>query len=291
MIATSSVYTFPAPAKLNLFLHITGRRADGYHLLQTVFQFLDYSDTLHFQARTDANITVANSATEIAQEDDLVWRAAQLLQQHSGSTQGVDIRVEKQIPLGGGLGGGSSNAATTLLALNQLWSLNLPQATLAQLGLQLGADVPVFVHGYAAWAEGVGEILTPIDLPEPWFVVVHPKVWVSTAKVFNALDLPRNQTPICVADFFAGQGGNACEAVVQQAYPAVAAALDWLGQYATARLTGTGACIFAAFNSQREADAVLQQLPVEWTGFVARGMNRSEVLEHCLSIKNLTGLL
>jgi len=270
---------WPAPAKLNLFLHITGRRADGYHLLQTAFQFLDYGDELHFHPRPDGVISLRASYPGIDPERDLIVRAARLLGAESGATNGADIEVRKHLPMGGGLGGGSSDAATTLVALNHLWGTGLEPERLAALGLSLGADVPVFVHGRAAWAEGVGEVLTPIEPPQPWFAVLSPGVTVATAEIFHAPDLTRNTPAITIRDFIAGAGGNDCERTVRRACPQVAEALDWLGQRATARLTGTGSCVFAAFGSKPEADAIIRQLPAPWNGFVARGLNRSPLLD------------
>jgi len=270
---------WPAPAKLNLFLHITGRREDGYHLLQTVFQFLDYGDTLHFTPRSDGNVHRCTDLPGVAEEHDLVVRAARLLQEVSGCTQGVDITLDKHLPMGGGLGGGSSDAATTLVALNHIWSLGLETEKLAELGLRLGADVPVFVHGYAAWAEGVGDILTPVELPEPWFVVLIPQVMVSTAEIFSAPELTRDVPAIKIRDFLSGHGVNACQPVVAKRYPAVAESLAWLGQHGRAMMTGTGACVFAAFDTRQQAEAVIAAMPREWQGFIAKGMNRSPLLE------------
>ncbi|HEY0634677.1 MAG TPA: 4-(cytidine 5'-diphospho)-2-C-methyl-D-erythritol kinase [Gammaproteobacteria bacterium] len=269
---------WPAPAKLNLFLHITGRRTDGYHLLQTVFQFLDYSDELHFTVRSDGAIRRTSELPGVPAETDLVVRAAQLLQRESGTHLGADISVTKRLPLGGGLGGGSSDAATVLVALNQLWRTGLTEEQLAILGLKLGADVPVFVHGLATWAEGVGEQFTPVELPEPWFVVLVPAVSVSTAEIFGAPELTRDSPPITIRAFLTGEGGNVCESVVRNRYPAVAAALDWLGQHRCARMTGTGACVFAAFDSEAHARQVFATRPAGLEGFVARGCNRSPLL-------------
>lgn len=274
-----SIITWPAPAKLNLFLHITGRRADGYHELQTVFQFIDYGDELRFTSRSDGHIQLTPALPGVAVEHNLVVRAARLLQAETATTLGVGIELTKRLPMGGGLGGGSSNAATTLIALNQIWGVNLPLDDLARLGLRLGADVPVFLHGQAAWAEGVGERLTPISLKEPWYVVVAPPCAVSTQAIFTAPDLTRDTKPITIADFVAGQGGNDCEALVCRSYPEVAAALHWLGKFAPARMTGTGGCVFAAFEDEDRARLVAQQFAKEhsatWQAFAARGMNRS----------------
>lgn len=270
---------WPAPAKLNLFLHITGRRADGYHLLQTLFQFLGHGDTLDFELRADGRITRPTGPGEIAEADDLVVRAAQLLRESSGGRHGVDIYLHKHLPHQAGLGGGSSDAATTLVALNQLWAAGLNTEALATLALELGADVPVFVRGRAAWAEGVGEILTPVDPPEPWYLVLQPGCRIATREVFQAPDLTRNSAAITIARFYAGEGHNDFEPVVRKRYPPVAQALDWLGQRAPARLTGSGACVFAAFESENVAQRVLSALPQAWQGFVARGRNRSPLLD------------
>ncbi len=267
--------SWPAPAKLNLMLHITGRRDDGYHLLQSVFQFLDFGDEISVSVRDDGKIERLSELPGVSPEQDLVVRAARLLQQQSGSTLGADIRVDKRLPMGGGLGGGSSDAATVLVALNHLWQTNLPLQRLAEMGLQLGADVPVFVHGHAAWAEGVGEILQSVELPEPWYLVIIPSVEVSTAEIFSDPQLTRDCQAIKIRDFLAGDGGNVCQPVASRHYPEIAQALTWLGQFAEAKMTGTGSCIFAAFDTEAQAQAVYQQLPTEWHGFVAKGSNRS----------------
>lgn len=266
---------WPAPAKLNLFLHITGRRQDGYHMLQTVFQFIDLVDDIDFQVTADGAIRRLSAMHGVAEEDDLVIRAARLLQEHSGSAHGVDIKVNKRIPEGGGLGGGSSDAATTLVALNKLWQTGLEPSQLMELGLLLGADVPVFVHGHAAWAEGVGEQLTPVEPAEVYYLVIHPGCSVSTAAIFNAPDLTRNTPPITIRDFLDRGGINDCETVVRKQYAEVNAAITWLNQYAPSRLTGTGACVFAGFEDESSAQAAREQLPATWQGFVVRGMNRS----------------
>ena len=270
---------WPAPAKLNLMLRIVGRRADGYHLLQTVFQFLDRCDRLWFIPRTDGIIAREGVVAGVAPEADLTIRAARLLQQATGTGYGATIRIDKRLPLGGGLGGGSSDAATTLAALNHIWQTGLSRAQLAQLGLQLGADVPVFVHGQAAWAEGVGERLTPVELPEPWFVVLTPACQVPTGVVFNDPELTRNSPLSTIADFVNDAGGNDCEGVVYRRYPEVAAAAAWLNRHGAARMTGTGAGVFAAFPDAGSANRVLEQLPQGWSGFVAAGRNQSPLHE------------
>jgi 4-diphosphocytidyl-2-C-methyl-D-erythritol kinase len=270
---------WPSPAKLNLFLHVTGRREDGYHLLQTVFQLLDYGDRLAFSLRDDGVIHRVSELPGVTAEQDLVVRAARRLQEQAGVQTGVDIRLEKRLPLGGGLGGGSSNAATTLLVLNRLWDTGLDTKQLAELGATLGADVPVFVRGHTAWAEGVGEQLEPIDLPERWYLVLIPPVTVSTAEIFSDSCLRRDCPPITIRDFLAApdspRWGNVCETPVRARYPVIAAALEALGEIAPAHLTGTGACVFAVFASRAEAESAWQQLEGEWQGFVARGVNES----------------
>lgn len=268
-----------APAKLNLMLRVLGRRADGYHRLQTVFQFLDHCDRLSFTPRHDGRIERTGGPAGVPADDDLVVRAARALQQHTGCTAGVGIRLDKRLPMGGGLGGGSSDAATTLHALNRHWGLGLPVGTLAAIGLRLGADVPVFVHGFAAWAEGVGEALQPVSLPEPWFLVLTPPCHVATAAVFGDPELTRDSPPITIADFVAGDARNDCLAVVLRRYPAVAAAFEWLNQHAVARLTGTGGCVFAAFVSRTAAEQVAAMAPTQFAPFVARGCNRSPLMD------------
>lgn len=270
---------WPAPAKLNLFLHITGRREDGYHLLQTVFQFLDFGDRLVFTVRRDGAICRTSTLAGVPSENDLVVRAARLLQTTTGCHLGADIQVDKRLPMGGGLGGGSSDAATVLVALNRLWGLDLPRARLAELGLRLGADVPIFVHGEAAWAEGVGERLTPVVLPEPWFVVLAPPVSVSTAEIFRAPELTRDCPPITISDFLSGAGSNVFEPLVRARYREVAEALEWLGKHGPARLTGSGGCVFAPFDTELKAREVFAQRPDGWAGFVAKGVNESPLLK------------
>lgn len=266
---------WPAPAKLNLFLHVLGRRADGYHLLQTAFQFVELVDYLEFIPRADGLIRRISGNEALAQDADLTVRAARLLRARSGAAQGVDIALRKHIPVGGGLGGGSSDAATTLVALNALWGTGLGTEQLMHLGLELGADVPVFVFGRAAWAEGVGELLEAIDPPEPWYLIVQPACTVSTAEVFADPQLTRDTPAMTMHDFLAGRTRNDCEPVVRRLYPEVAKALDWLRQFAPSRLTGTGACIYATFSQKHEAEAVSEKLPSPWVGFIVRGRNSS----------------
>ena len=266
---------WPAPAKINLFLHITGQRDDGYHLLQTAFQFLDYGDVLQFGVHDNPSISLSTAIDGVDDEDNLIIRAARALQASANIQQGVNITIEKRLPIGGGLGGGSSNAATTLLALNQLWQCHLSKTELAQLGLTLGADVPIFLHGEAAWAEGVGEQLSPISPPEPWYAVIAPDCHVSTAEVFSSQELTRDCEPITISRFLSGEGRNICEDVVTKLYPQVSEALSWLGQYGKARMTGTGACIFASFDSRAQAQQVITAIPAHWQGFVAKGCNCS----------------
>lgn len=273
----SSGFSLPAPAKLNLFLHITGRRADGYHLLQTVFQFLEQTDTLRFTPRSDGRLALSPELAGVPAESNLILKAARLLQAETGSRQGADIVLEKNLPMGGGLGGGSSDAATALLALNRLWGLDLSEDRLAALGLKLGADVPVFVRGHAAWAEGVGERLVPVEIPEPYYLVLTPNAHVSTAEVFNHTQLTRHTPAITLAAFLAGGAAlslrNDCENVVRTLSPEVDAALSWLGAFGHARMTGTGACCFLECANRDTAATLLAQSPIP--GFVARGMNRS----------------
>lgn len=276
--------TLPAPAKLNLFLHVIGRRPDGYHRLQTVFQLLDYGDELAFTLCEHGKVILQPPLPGVTSADNLVTRAAHLLKQHAGCPLGATITLTKRLPMGGGLGGGSSDAATTLLALNRLWSLGLDLDTLAQLGLQLGADVPVFVRGRSSWAEGVGEILTPLDLPSRWFVVLTPDCAINTASIFQAQELTRNTPPLTIAAFSEGGGQDAtrndCQPVVEQRYPAVKAAIDWLASHAPCRMTGTGASVFAAFDSRAAAEDVLAQKPASLSGFVAQGVNLSPAHRH-----------
>lgn len=273
---------WPAPAKLNLFLHIVGRAPDGYHDLQTIFQIVDLADRIGITVREDGSIRRPVGMAGVEPAEDLTVRAALLLQNHTGTRQGADLEIIKHIPAGGGLGGGSSDAATVLLALNRLWGLGLGVDELAQLGLRLGADVPLFVRGYSAWGEGRGERLTPMSLPPRWFLIVHPGVAVATGGIFQAPELTRNSPIITIRAAAIGQTRNDCEPVVRARYPEVGAAIDWLdaqlrmqGAPAGARLTGTGACIFASFEREQDARRIAQQVPANWSSFVARGLDRS----------------
>jgi len=268
---------WPAPGKLNLFLHVVGRRPDGYHRLQTAFQFIDLCDELRFWVRPSGVIERLSDLPGVPADDDLCVRAARTLAGRAGGVPrpGVAIEVAKRLPVQGGVGGGSSDAATVLVALNELWGLRLPDGALAEIGLSLGADVPVFVHGRAAWAEGVGEELTPLELPEPVYLLVRPDATVSTADVFKAPELTRDSPAIKIGDFLQTGGRNDCEPVVRRRFPAVGEALDWLEGFAPARLTGTGSCVYAAMPDEARARAALASLPRRWTGYVVRGLNRS----------------
>ncbi len=275
----------PAPAKLNLFLHITGRRADGYHQLQTLFQLLDYGDELEFDSAEELSMTLSPAAPQIPLADNLVWRAARALQQRTGCTLGAHILLHKRLPLGAGLGGGSSDAATTLVGLNRLWRLGLSRAELIDIGLPLGADVSLFLHGTSAWAEGIGERLTSVELPPAWYLVLAPDCQVSTAAIFGHRQLTRNAPPITIRAFLEpggmGQSAiNSCQGVVEALYPQVKAARQWLDHYAPARMTGTGACLFAKFDTEDQAQAVRAQIPDPWDGFIARGVNQSPLYQH-----------
>jgi len=281
--------TCSAPAKLNLFLHVVGRRDDGYHLLQTLFRFIDLNDTLHYTLRDDGAVRRVNALDGVPPEQDLCVRAARLLQQETGCKLGVDIGLEKRIPMGGGLGGGSSDAATTLLALNKLWGLGLSREHLMRLGLTLGADVPVFVFGENAFAEGVGERLQAYDLPESWYVVLTPPVHVPTAQIFTHPELTRNTISITIralpigGGFHVGQFGNDLQPVACKLYPEIARHLAWLVQFAPALMTGSGACVFAEFATEAQAKAVLQQLPEGMRGYVARGLRQHPLKDFAVS--------
>ncbi|PKQ51514.1 4-(cytidine 5'-diphospho)-2-C-methyl-D-erythritol kinase [Citrobacter portucalensis] len=272
---------WPSPAKLNLFLYITGQRADGYHTLQTLFQFLDYGDTIDITPRSDGEIHLLTPVEGVAHEDNLIVRAARSLMKAASESNclpkgsGADISIDKRLPMGGGLGGGSSNAATVLVALNHLWQCGLSFDELAALGLTLGADVPVFVRGHAAFAEGVGEILTPVEPEEKWYLVAHPGVSIPTPVIFNDPDLPRNTPKRSIKTLLKCEFGNDCEVIARKRFREVDAALSWLLEYAPSRLTGTGACVFAEFDTESRARQVLEQAPEWLKGFVAKGVNLS----------------
>ena len=269
---------WPAPAKLNLMLRIVGQRSDGYHLLQTVFQFIDLCDWITFHPVNDGRVSLQKTIPGVAEADDLTVRAAQLLKAVTGCKEGVCIEVEKNLPMGGGLGGGSSDAATTLLVLNQLWNLQLSVEKLMELGLTLGADVPVFVYGYSAWAEGVGEELEKILPAEQWVVVIKPDCHVNTKEIFSAKHLTRDSKSIKIADFIAGQHQNDCVEVVCQSYPSVKEALVDLSAFSEARLTGTGACVFAQFDSELEALNAFKSLQSKWQVYLSKGVNQSPLV-------------
>ncbi len=276
---------WPSPAKLNLFLYITGQRADGYHTLQTLFQFLDYGDTIDITPRSDGEIHLLTPVEGVAHEDNLIVRAARSLMKAASESNclpkgsGADISIDKRLPMGGGLGGGSSNAATVLVALNHLWQCGLSVDELAALGLTLGADVPVFVRGHAAFAEGVGEILTPVEPEEKWYLVAHPGVSIPTPVIFNDPDLPRNTPKRSIKTLLKCEFGNDCEVIARKRFREVDAALSWLLEYAPSRLTGTGACVFAEFDTESRARQVLEQAPEWLKGFVAKGVNLSPIAQ------------
>ncbi|MEZ8471700.1 4-(cytidine 5'-diphospho)-2-C-methyl-D-erythritol kinase [Vibrio splendidus] len=271
---------WPSPAKLNLFLYITGRRDNGYHELQTLFQFVEFGDELTVSANSEtSSITITPEIPGVALEDNLIWKAATALQQYTSTSFGADIELKKVLPMGGGIGGGSSNAATVLVALNYLWQLNLSDDQLAEIGLQLGADVPIFVRGHAAFAEGVGEQLQPANPDEKWYLVVKPQVSIATVDIFTHSELTRNTPKRALATLLEQEYVNDCEKIVRMLYPEVDKQLSWLLQYAPSRLTGTGSCVFAEFSSKKEAESVLEQLPDTVSAFVARGRNISPLKE------------
>lgn len=280
---TRSLRDCLAPAKLNLFLHITGRRPDGYHALQSVFQLLDWGDRLHFTLRDDGKVSRVTDVPGVPEESDLVVRAASLLKAHAGATLGVDIEIDKRLPMGAGLGGGSSDAATTLLALNRLWRLDLPRTTLQSLAVKLGADVPFFVFGKNAFAEGIGEALQAVELPARWFLVVTPRVHVPTAAIFSEKSLTRDSKPITITDFLAQRGidagwpdsfgRNDMQPVVTSKYAEVAKVEEWFYNLTPARMTGSGASVFAAFKSKADAEAAQAKLPAGWNSAVAESMS------------------
>lgn len=286
MMARNAMLRLPAPAKLNLMLRIVGRREDGYHLLQTVFQFIDRCDWITLSPREDGQIHLSNPLPGVPEATDLTVRAAKALQAASGVSLGVTLTLEKNLPMGGGLGGGSSDAATTLVGLNHLWGAGLSLEELKAIGLKLGADVPVFIQGQAAWAEGVGEDLTPLDLDESWYVVIVPDCHVATGAVFGSPHLTRDNPPIKIRDFFEGCRENHCLRVVLDTYPQVADALDALSRHGEARLTGTGACVFAAFADESQARRAADALKSGWNLFVARGLNQSPLHGHLEGLKN-----
>ena len=273
---------YPAPAKLNLMLRVTGLRPDGYHSLQTVFRFIDFSDTLRFTVREDGVISRLNDVVGVPATEDLALRAARLLQRQSGARLGVDITLEKRLPLGGGLGGGSSDAGTTLVALNRLWDVNWPRIRLQRLALELGADVPLFVFGESAVGEGIGEQLTPLALPQAWYVVLVPPLSVATGLVFQDSDLITDSIPLKIPPFSAEMAQNTLEPIVCRRYPEVARHLAWLRQFGSARMTGSGACVFGEFGTQAEAQAVLRQMPPTMRGIVAQGLDRHPLWQMCV---------
>ena len=263
-----------APAKLNLFLHINAQLDNGYHELETLFVFLNYGDTLHFKLTDDQSVTLFNNLQGVEQRDNLIYKAAQALKDATSCDLGVEIRLEKRLPSGGGVGGGSSDAASTLLALNSLWQLNLSNQQLIEIGVKLGADVPIFINGQASVAHGIGEKLEAVNLPETWYLVVHPNVHISTGVIFNDPDLPRD-TPKLKADWQSVKHTNDCEKLVKKRYPEVEKTLNWLLKYGPSRMTGTGACCFVSFETQHAALDALKSLPETWQGFVARSANIS----------------
>ncbi len=286
-MALTSLHDCPAPAKLNLFLHVNGRRADGYHLLQTVFQIIDRGDVLHFDARTDGLIRRTTDVPGVPEEQDLIVRALRLLRaehlrRHGVAPPGVDVAIDKILPMGGGLGGGSSDAATALMALNRIWGSGLSRRDMMSLSLPLGADIPFFIFGESAFAEGVGEELQAVATPDCWYVVIEPGVAVPTAAIFCSDHLTRDTKPVRIADFsrhltnHSGRqfGKNDLQAVASALFPPVARAIEWLGSYGDARMTGSGACVFCAFSSESEADAVLSDVPPVWTAWKARALAR-----------------
>lgn len=270
-----STLSLPAPAKLNLLLNVLDRRPDGYHNLQTVFQFIDFEDQLQFSLLDDPRIQLETPNLSIPDSENLIYRAAKLLQDTTGTRHGIRIHLTKVLPMGGGLGGGSSNAATTFVALNQLWQTGLTQAELMRLGATLGADVPIFIHGKAAYATGIGDQMTAIDLPEPWYAIIIPPVPVPTREIFSHPQLTRNGQPITISDFLSHGGPNSCEEIVRKLYPIVAAALDWLSQFGSAKMSGTGCAVFTSFTDKNQADNVVNQIPAPFKGVVAKGLNKS----------------
>ena len=286
-MSNQGFHTFPSPAKLNLFLHVTGQRKNGYHDLQTVFQFINLSDDIDIKATQTGQIELLTPIDDVPNEQNLIVKAALLLKKYAKESCGAEIKIDKTLPMGGGLGGGSSNAATVLLALNKLWHLNYPIQKLAELGLTLGADVPIFIHGYAAFAEGIGEKLTPVKPIEYWYLITKPDCHISTAEVFQHPDLPRNTSVISASEFDIDLCHNDCQTLVIKQYPKVAKLLAWLVEYAPSRMTGTGACIFSRFNTEQEARQLQSQLPDDVTSFVAKGLNQSPLHQ---VLANLDGI-
>ena len=274
-----STLSLPSPAKINLFLHITGQRSDGYHNLQTLFQLLDFGDKLVFRSNRSGNIRINGNIDGVDEKNNLIFHAATLLQKSTGCDLGCTIDLTKNLPMGAGLGGGSSNAATTLVGLNALWKCGLTANQLSDLGKTLGADVPVFVHGESAFAEGIGDILTPLTLPQRWFLVITPNCHVSTREIFSNPQLTRNSSPIKIRALSGVEYRNDCQDVVSKLYPAVGTVLQWVENFSAPLMTGTGASVFCSFDSKSEAQHVLSKLPKQWTGFVAKGVNRSPVHE------------
>lgn len=275
MAPQTNTLTLPAPAKLNLFLNVLDRREDGYHNLQTVFQFIDFADHLHFSLNDNGKITLETPELSIPNEDNLIYRAAMLLQNKTNTHLGAHIKLDKNLPVGGGVGGGSSNAATTLVALNQLWQTELSNQELMQLGSQLGADVPIFIHGEAAYATGTGDVLTNVDLKEPWYVILIPPVSVSTGEIFSHPQLTRNNQPITMSDFLDHGGSNSVEKLVRSLCPEVGHALDWLNQFGFAKMSGTGSTVFLSFAEKNQAENIASLIPAPFKGVVAKGCNKS----------------
>lgn len=274
-----STLSLPSPAKINLFLHITGQRSDGYHNLQTLFQLLDFGDKLVFRSNRSGNIKINGNIDGVDEKNNLIFHAATLLQKSTGCDLGCTIDLTKNLPMGAGLGGGSSNAATTLVGLNALWKCGLTANQLSDLGKTLGADVPVFVHGESAFAEGIGDILTPLTLPQRWFLVITPNCHVSTREIFSNPQLTRNSSPIKIRALSGVEYRNDCQDVVSKLYPAVRTVLQWVENFSAPLMTGTGASVFCSFDSKSEAQQVLSKMPKQWSGFVAKGVNRSPVHE------------
>ncbi|MDK1023206.1 MAG: 4-(cytidine 5'-diphospho)-2-C-methyl-D-erythritol kinase [Gammaproteobacteria bacterium] len=289
-------FVLPAPGKLNLFLHIIGRRPDGFHELQTLFQMVEFADEIRFESTPDSRVTVKGDFADTPPENNLIYKAAMSLRKAADIGCGAIIQVNKKLPIGGGMGGGSSNAATTLIGLNLLWDTNLQDDDMMHIGLQLGADVPLFIAGKTAWGEGAGERLTPLQMPEKWFLVVVPDCHVSTTAIFQNQQLTRDTSPIKIArflehdDLYSGQASdlilrNDCEPVVRELYPEIDAALNWLSQWGPARMTGTGASVFSVFHDEDDANRVLAQLPRDWVGIVTRGVNISPLRQAEAEVK------